>query len=224
LSASPTDSSPTGAPKDSPLKAAFEFSPVSKLRPDGQNAHTHSKKQIAQIARSIRTFGFLVPMVVDADGQVICGHGRLAAALQLGMTEVPVVRVEHLAPAQIRAFQIADNRLTENATWDRRLLGEAFRDLSLLDLDFDLEITGFEVAEIDLIVQGLDEGDADLDDEPLPCVPHVTRPGDLWEVLGHKIFCGDALLEASYSALMANELAAATITDPGIVSPICTFG
>src|SRR5204863_911722 len=114
-----------------------------------------SKKQVRQIARSIASFGFVVPLLVDADLHVIAGHGRLLAARQLAMSEVPVIAIEHLSPAQAKAFAIADNRLTEIASWDDHLLGEQLRTLSALDLDLNLSVTGFEIGEIDLLIEGI---------------------------------------------------------------------
>jgi ParB-like chromosome segregation protein Spo0J len=117
---------------------------VADLKPDPRNPRLHSKKQIRQIANSIKTFGFLGPVLVDADLNLITGHGRLLAARELGWTKVPTVCVDHLTPEQVCAFRIADNRVTENASWDDRLLAEQLRDLSLAGLDFDIEVTGFE--------------------------------------------------------------------------------
>jgi ParB-like chromosome segregation protein Spo0J len=116
--------------------------PIDLLKPDPTNARIHSKKQIRQIAQSVERFGFNVPVLVDADLKVIAGHGRLLAARQLGLSEVPTIGLEHLTPAQTRAFAIADNRLSEIAAWDEKLLGEQLRGLSELDLDFSLEVTG----------------------------------------------------------------------------------
>jgi ParB-like nuclease family protein len=126
------------------------YRPLSGLKPDPTNPRRHSKKQIRQIAASIRVFGFSVPVLVDSDLNVIAGHGRLLACHELGITEVPTLCLGHLTPAQTRAFMIVDNRLTEIATWDDRLLAEQLRDLSLSGLDFDIEVTGFEMGEIDL--------------------------------------------------------------------------
>jgi hypothetical protein len=128
---------------------------VEELKPDPANPRRHSKKQIRQIANSIREFGFVTPVLIDRDDKVIAGHGRLLACPELGITEVPTVRLDHLTPAQARAFMIADNRLTEIASWDDRLLAEQLKELSLLDLDFSLELTGFEVGEIDLRIASL---------------------------------------------------------------------
>src|ERR1700735_791924 len=123
---------------------------LADLKFDSRNPRVHSDSQIAQIARSIDSFGFNVPIAVDADYKVLAGHGRLLAAQKLGWRAVPAIRLTHLTAAQARAFAIADNRLTENSTWNDKLLGEIFQDLASLDLDFDLEATGFTVGEIDL--------------------------------------------------------------------------
>jgi ParB-like chromosome segregation protein Spo0J len=118
---------------------------IDELIPDPANPRRHSRKQIGQIANSIEVFGFNVPILIDRHGNVICGHGRLLACHELGITEVPTLCLDHLTPAQARAFMIADNRLTEIATWDDRLLAEQLKDLSLEGLDFSLEVTGFEM-------------------------------------------------------------------------------
>src|SRR5207237_8127377 len=118
---------------------------IDTLKPDPANARRHTKKQIRQIADSIKTFGFNVPILIDREGKVIAGHGRLLACRLLGITGVPTLCLDHLTPAQARAFMITDNRLTEIATWDDRLLAQQLKDLALLGLDFSLELTGFEL-------------------------------------------------------------------------------
>ena len=123
---------------------SIKYLSTRHLRPDPQNPRLHSEKQVQQIARSIEAFGFNVPLLVNAEMQVVAGHGRLQACQVLGITEVPTIRLEHLTEAQTRAFMIADNRLTENAAWDGRLLAQ-FKDLSEVELDFSLEATGFEM-------------------------------------------------------------------------------
>lgn len=166
-----------------------EHRPLEALRPDPRNPRVHTRKQVRQIARSIEAFGFNVPVLVDGSDQVVAGHGRLLACKELGWREIPVISLKHLSPEQARAFLIADNRLTEIATWDDQLLAEQLKALSEVDLDFSLDITGFELAEIDLRIEALDAGS----DEPDPAdeVPDVTvnpicRPGDLW-LLGSQI-------------------------------------
>lgn len=119
---------------------------VADLHLDPRNARIHRPRQVRQIADSIQAFGFNVPILTDADGQVIAGHGRVLAARRLGLSEAPTVQIEHLSAAQRRAFMIADNRLTENSQWDDQLLAEQLKELSELDLSFNLEATGFDMA------------------------------------------------------------------------------
>ena len=212
-----------GQPQERSPKASLEVirRPIALLKPDPVNARVHGKKQIRQIARSIETFGFNVPVLVDADLKVIAGHGRVLAARELGLTEVPTIGLEHLTPEQARAFAIADNRLTEIATWDEKLLGEQLRALSELDLDFSLEVTGFEIGEIDLLV-GNAAAEPDPDDQaPQPASgPAICRSGDLWQLGRHRILCGSAIEEGSYWVLMADDRAAAVFTDPPYNVPI----
>ena len=197
------------------------YRPIFELKLDPRNPRRHSPKQIRQIARSMEAFGFVVPVLVDSDGKVIAGHGRVLACRLLGWTEVPTICLSHLSEGQAKALAIADNRLTENSVWDDRLLGQQFKDLSELELDFSLEVTGFEIGEIDLRIQGLA-----LDDSPeatdsadeldrIATGPLVSRPGDLF-LLGdkHRIGCASALEQDSFSKLMGAELAAMVFSDP----------
>jgi len=198
---------------------SIRYLPTGSLKPDPKNPRLHTEKQVQQIARSIEAFGFNVPVLVNAQSQVIAGHGRLQACQLLGITEVPTIRLEHLTEAQARAFLIADNRLTENAAWDDRLLAEQLKELSDLDLDFTLETTGFEMGEIDLLIEGLSpapagkEDPADLVPEPQPGIG-VTKPGDLWLLGKHRVYCGNSLNEPSYATLMDASKAAMVFTDP----------
>ena len=148
--------------------------PRAELKPDLANPRQHIKKQIKQIAKSIKEFGFNVPVLVDHAGNVIAGHGRLLACGELGIDEVPTVCLEHLTPTQARAFMIADNKLAENATWDDRLLAEQLRDLSLSGLDFDIELTGFEIGEIDLLIGSLEGPSAEDEADPADVVPEIV--------------------------------------------------
>src|SRR5205823_3976489 len=143
---------------------------IDQLKLDPVNPRLHSNRQIRQIAASITAFGFNVPVLIDGDGNVIAGHGRILACLELGITEVPTLCLDHLTPAQARAFMIADNRLTEIATWDDRLLAQQLTELSLLGLDFDIEVTGFAVAEIDLRIAALEDL-AETGDDPADVLP-----------------------------------------------------
>ena len=154
------------------------FRPRAELKPDLANPRQHSKKQIRQIAKSIKEFDFNVPILVDAELNVIAGHGRLLACHELGIDKVPTVCLEHLTPAQARAFMIADNKLAENATWDDRLLAEQLRDLSLSGLDFDIEVTGFEMGEIDLRIESLEDPPAEDEADPADVVPEIVVVND----------------------------------------------
>ncbi len=145
------------------------YRPIGELKLEPRNPRAHSTRQIRQIARSIETFSFCVPVLVDATLKVVAGHGRVAAARVLGLNEVPTIRLEHLSEAQARAFMIADNRLTENSTWDDHLLAEQLQELSLMELDFSLEATGFEMAEIDLRIEGLSSEPGG--DDPADAIP-----------------------------------------------------
>ena len=191
--------------------------PVAELVVDQQNARLHPEKHVKQLARSIEAFGFNCPILVDRHGQIVAGHGRLLAAKRLGWTEVPVIRLEHLAPDQVRAFAIADNRLTDTSEWDPRLLAEQLKMLSEADLSFDLEAIGFERQEIDLRIQGLEIVDEDEEGEgDQVCTegPPVSQLGDVWVLGQHRIVCGNALEAASYAALLGETPAAMVFTDP----------
>jgi hypothetical protein len=192
-----------------------EMRAVSALRPATRNARKHSSRQIQQIARSIGAFGFNVPILVDAAGLVLAGHGRLMAAKQLGLIEIPVMVLDYLSPAQAKAFAIADNRLAETSTWDDALLAEILLELSAAELDFSIEDTGFTMGEIDFRIQGAAVSGEQADDEhfePL-CGPAVSRTGDLWILGEHRIVCGDALQASTYDVLMGQEKAGIVFAD-----------
>jgi DNA modification methylase len=201
-----------------PPKLTIEYVAVDALRPDPRNARLHNDKQLRQIAKSIEAFGFNVPLLIDANSQVIAGHGRLLACKLLGNTQVPVIRLEHLSEHQIRAFMIADNRLTENSEWDKQLLGEQLQILSAAELDFNLEVTGFETAEIDLIIENLspacEDGDDPADALPSASSVQVSRLGDIWQLGRHRVLCGNALSHESYQALLGDHRADVVFTDP----------
>ena len=198
---------------------------VEELKLDPANPRVHSKKQIRQIGNSIGVFGFNVPVLVDAELKVITGHGRLLACDQLGITEVPTIRLDHLTPAQARAFMIADNRLTEIASWDDRLLAQQLKDLSLVGLDFSVDVIGFEMAEIDLRIASLedvpDPADDPADAAPeLPARSPLSKPGDLWLLGPHRVLCGNALDAADFITLMGEERAGMAFCDPPFNVPI----
>lgn len=195
--------------------------PINFLKPYPQNARTHSKKQLRQIADSINQFGFTNPILVDRDHIIIAGHGRVEAAKQLGFHEVPTIRLEHLTEEQKRAYIIADNRLAELAGWDDSILALELKYLLTVP-ELDISITGFDTPQIDLLIQG----DSDFQDDDLDNfdddknLPVVTRLGDLWQLGDHLIFCGNALEEHAYQKLLHDEKAQMVITDPPYNVPI----
>src|SRR5262249_5948595 len=161
----------------------FESTPVRDLRPHPNNARTHSRRQIEQLAKSIEKFGFCNPVLVDDGNHIIAGHGRVQAAKLLGLDAVPTCRLCHLSEAEKRAYILADNRLAEKAGWDRELLATELQ--GLIELDVDIELTGFEMAEIDLILEEAREasGDPSGPEDTLPELspgPAVSQTGDLW--------------------------------------------
>jgi ParB-like nuclease domain len=167
-----------------------KYQSIRDLKLDPKNPRIHSSKQIAQKAKSIDAFGFNVPVLVDANLKVVAGHGRIAAAQLLGLTEVPTIPLDHLSEAQNRAFMIADNRLTETSAWNELLLAEQLKELAELNLDFSLEVTGFEMGEIDLRIEGLKPASGEDPADELPAVgPQITQTGDLWELGWHRILC-----------------------------------
>jgi len=189
--------------------------PIASLRPRARNPRTHPKKQIGQIASSIRIFGFVNPVLVDALNRIIAGHGRVEAAKLVGMTEVPTVQVDHLSEEQIRAYVIADNKLAENAGWDRDLLR-----IELLEIEANFEVSipllGFAPAEVDAILAEVAKSRTGDDEVPPIDVmqPAVSRVGDLWRIARHRLLCGDALKPESYDRLLDGELAQTAINDP----------
>lgn len=201
----------------------IEIIPVSELKPHPRNARTHSRKQVSQIVASIKRFGFCNPILVDDSNQVIAGHGRLEAAIQLGLSGVPILRLSHLSAAEKRAYLLADNKLAEKAGWDRELLAIELQEL--IDIDFEVELTGFEVPEIDFILGDADaakaeaSGPEDRVPDPLPDAS-VSRPGDLWVLGRHRLLCASALDQAAYSQLLDEEKAEFVFADPPYNVPI----
>ena len=200
----------------------IEHQPVGGLTPRASNPRTHSKKQLRQIAASIERFGFRNPVLVDGHNGIVAGHGRVEAAKQLGLETVPTIRLEDMTEAEIRAYVIADNRLAEQAGWDNETLALELQGLMALDLDFDVTITGFEMPQIDVLI---DEFNAGQDDEAeeAPAIengPAVTQPGDLWQIGRHRLFCADATKAESYACLLDGARAQMVFTDPPYNVPI----
>ena len=200
---------------------SLEWLAPGRLTPNPRNARTHSKRQLRAIAESIAKLGFNAPIVVDEADVVLAGHGRLEAAKLLGLKEVPVLRRVGLSPAQKRAYMIADNKLTERAGWNRPELVVELSDLAdalaVEGLDFDLSITGFEPAEIDLLKADLSDNEHDpaddIDKDALKGPP-ISRAGDLWRLGEHRLLCGDARSAGDLDRLMDGRRAAAVFTDP----------
>lgn len=187
------------------------------LRPSSRNARTHSKKQIRQIANSIVRFGWTFPILIDEDGSILAGHGRYEAAILLGLTHAPVIVVSDLNETEKRALMLADNRLAESSSWDRKLLTAELTELAELlpEIGLDLDITGFESAEIDGLLADFANPDRDpADNSPSPETDPVSRPGDIWLLGEHRLRCGSALVPADYKTLMNRRRAALMITDP----------
>lgn len=152
-------------------KIEVVYRPLAELKLDPNNPRLHSPRHIEQLRRSIETFDFNVPILVDAKLKVIAGHGRILACQSLGWTEAPTIRLDHLTEAQARAFMIADNRLTEISLWDDRLLAQQLKELSELDLDFSLEATGFQMGEIDLGSKDSQPSRKTTETPPMRCRP-----------------------------------------------------
>jgi DNA modification methylase len=196
---------------------AIQYVAPDRLVRNPRNARTHSARQIKQIAESIKKLGFNSPILIGPDDMVLAGHGRLDAAKRLGLASVPTVRLDHMTEAQRRAYALADNKLAELAGWDREILAIELAGLEALDLDFEVTLTGFETAEIDLLLVGAQHAAAASADDSLPeATPGapVTKAGDLWLLGGHRLLCGDARDPAAYQRLMAGEAAQLIFTDP----------
>jgi DNA modification methylase len=214
LSATHTDACASGAEH---VNRGIELMPLDRLVPYKGNARTHSRKQIRQIAESIERFGFTNPVLIDDEGMIIAGHGRVAAAKLLKIAAVPALRLSHLTDAEKRAYILADNRLVEKGGWDREILAIELQ--GLLDLGFEVELSGFDVGEIDLILEEAAEAKGEAagpeDDVPEPRQePSVSQSGDLWQLGKHRILCGDALDQGAYERLLDGEKAEFIFTDP----------
>jgi len=180
---------------------------IDKLTPNVRNARTHSRKQIRQIADSIAAFGFVVPIVIDEDGVIIAGHGRYAAAKLNDLKEVPAIKVQGLSEAKRRALALADNRIAENAGWDREILAAELLELAeiLVVEGLDVSITGFSQIEIDQLVVDFEQVTSDPDDAIDPkwtTAAPVSKPGDLWALGKHRLLCGDARTADHVARLM----------------------
>jgi DNA modification methylase len=202
-----------------------------ELRGYPRNARKHSPKQIRQIAASIERFGFTNPILVSDDGEIIAGHGRAEAAKLLGLSTVPTIILSHLTQDERRAYVLADNKLALNAGWDREILAIELQ--ALVDLNFDIEVTGFSLAEVDFAIDELGESDPDGSDAPDDLVPMVAGPaitetGDVWMLGRHRLLCGDARDPNCFRMLLDGETADLVFTDPpynvAIDGNVCGLG
>lgn len=190
---------------------------ITSLSPYARNARTHSRKQVRQIASSIERFGFTNPVLISDDGEIIAGHGRVEAAKLLKWKTVPTIALSHLSETERRAYVLADNKLALNAGWDKEILAIELQ--ALVDLEFDVELTGFSLAEIDFPIEEAGEADPDGADAPEDAVAFATgrpvsRKGDIWHLGRHRLLCGDARSAIDFEALMGGEKADLVFTDP----------
>jgi DNA modification methylase len=194
----------------------MQLLPAQSLTPATKNARTHSKKQIKQVASSIRQYGWTYPILADDELTIICGHARWEAAKQLGLKDVPVLVMRGLSDAEKRALALADNKIPANAGWDRKLLAEELGELASLlpDCNLSLDITGFEPAEIDGLLADFGDSDRDSADAPCTIAEHPnSRKGDLWQAGPHRVLCGDARDQADWATLMGRDRAAMVFAD-----------
>ena len=191
----------------------YYLADINDLIPYIRNARTHSESQIAQIAASIKEFGFLSPILIAEDNTILAGHGRLAAARKLGLTKVPCVKESHLTETQRRAYIIADNKLSLNAGWDEDILAIELSELQ--GADFDLDLLGFDESELASIFDDdkeVEDDDFDVEEElNKPC---FSKAGDIWTLGRHRLICGDAKKEETYKRLMDGKKANLVVTDP----------
>ncbi|MEW2911461.1 DNA methyltransferase [Leisingera sp. JC11] len=195
--------------------------PVADLKPYANNNRTHTAKNIGKLKASVAQFGFVTPILVDGQGVIIAGHGRHEAAKSLGLKTVPAVVADHLSEAELRALRIADNKLAELSEWNEAALQIEFAELMDLSLDgaleFGLDITGFEVPEIDIIIDGAGASESAPPEtvvSPDPAKLPVTQSGDLWILGDHRILCGNSLDADSYTRVLGGEAARMVFTDP----------
>lgn len=194
-------------------EAQYYLADIKDLIPYVNNARTHSDAQIAQIASSIKEFGFLNPVIVSEDNTILCGHGRFYAAQKLGLEKVPCIKENHLTEAQKKAYIIADNKLALNAGWDNDLLTIELSDLQ--GMDFDLDLLGFDDKELSKLfddIKDVEEDDFDVDEELKK--PAMTQSGDVWHLGKHTLICGDSTKEETYLKLLGDTTVNLVVTDP----------
>lgn len=193
----------------------IEFLPTNQVNPYKQNARTHDNHQVDQIAQSIKQFGFINPVVVDKNYEIVAGHGRHMAALKLGLKKIPVIRADHLTDDEVQAYRLADNKIAENARWDKDLLKVELSYLLSIDSEFNIDVTGFSTAEVDVVIS--DQSPDDFE-EPIPPLPEpqqvVSKTGDIWNCGDHRIGVGDIRDDTFVDQVMAGHQAQMTCNDP----------
>lgn len=190
----------------------IEIRSIDDITPYARNSRTHSDEQVAQIAASIREFGWTTPILIDEEGSVICGHGRLLAARKLGQAEVEVIVARGWSDAKKRAYVIADNKLALNAGWDMELLALELADLK--EFDFDLGLTGFSDEELSKLLPDKTDGNTDQDEVPEVPADPITKPGDVWLMGKHRLLCGDSTSVDDMEKLTSGQLVDMWLTDP----------
>ena len=204
------------------VELTIEYIPITEIRNNPNNARSHGQKQIERLAKGIAKFGFLVPVLINAEGILLAGHARVEAAALAGCASIPAIRAHHLNPVEQRAFVLADNRMAELAVWDDQALKRELQFLSEFDIDFDFSTIGFETPEVDFLL-----GDAkapnspeEADVPPILAQTAVTAPKDLWALGDHLLYCGDALDSESYETLLGSDRARMIFSDPPYNVPI----
>lgn len=205
----------------SPAQARIETRRLTDLKPHASELRKHSEKQLTKLTESIREFGFNSLIVIDENDTIVAGHARWQAAKLAGYDETRVLVAAHLTPAQMRAYRIADNKIAEEAEWNAEVLKIELAELSALELDFNVELTGFSTGEIDVILDGAEQAPAEEDDE-LPAMRDVavSRPGDLWQLGSHLLLCADARDPSSYTQLLSGQKARLAVSDPPYNVPV----
>jgi len=194
---------------------------IEDITPNPTNARKHSVKQLKQLENSINAFGNNTPIIIDENRKILCGHARFETLKRLGHAQIPTVGIDHLTEAQKRAFMIADNKIAENATWDEELLSLELDYLTQLDVDVDVDLTGFSMGEIDILLGAVDQTVSEDPPPPPPDLDNtVTQPGDIWQLGPHRIVCGDCRDDYVVDTLMDRHGAQMVITDPPYNVPI----
>jgi len=204
-------------------KLKIELIAIGEIKPYANNAKEHSEQQIAQIAESIRQFGFNNPVLIDEAGEIIAGHGRVAAARILKLDIIPIIRLTHLSPTQKMAYRLADNKIAENGGWNVEMLKLELEKIESSCEDMDLSVTGFDSIELDVMFNPTTLKEPDAKTNAVPYVPEneiVTKPGDIWQIGPHRIICGNSLMPETFEALMADDQADMILQDPPFNVPV----